>query len=173
MRKRNIALWALTSVAVALVLSGCGSGSDNDLAVDNNAQSCSVVSSSGSAVVVGSGVAGDPASPEAASGGEIGLVQDGDRIEIDIGARSMHLAVSGDELARRRAEMDKRGIRYSFSNEAEDDRVLGERSQIRQVLLNLGLNAMDAMPQGHFPRARRSATGSGRPRAASSQRRVT
>ena len=61
MRKRNIALWALTPVAVALVLSGCGSGSDNDLAVDNNAQSCSVVSSSGSAVVVGSGVAGDPA----------------------------------------------------------------------------------------------------------------
>ncbi len=41
MRKRNIALWALTPVAVALVLSGCGSGSDNDLAVDNNAQSCS------------------------------------------------------------------------------------------------------------------------------------
>jgi len=48
-------------------------------------------------------------SPEAASGGEIGLVQDGDRIEIDISARSIHLAVSGDELALRRAEMDKRG----------------------------------------------------------------
>jgi dihydroxy-acid dehydratase len=48
-------------------------------------------------------------SPEAASGGEIGLVQDGDRIDIDIPARSIHLAVSGDELARRRAEMDKRG----------------------------------------------------------------
>ncbi len=72
MRKRNIALWALTPVAVALVLSGCGSGSDNDLAVDNNAQSCSVVSSSGSAVVVGSGVAGDPAAPEAASGYRLG-----------------------------------------------------------------------------------------------------
>ncbi|MDE2362728.1 MAG: dihydroxy-acid dehydratase [Hyphomicrobiales bacterium] len=48
-------------------------------------------------------------SPEAASGGAIGLVQDGDRIEFDIPARSIHLAVSGDELARRRAEMDKRG----------------------------------------------------------------
>ena len=72
MRKRNIALWALTPVAVALVLSGCGSGSDNDLAVDNNAQNYSEVSSSGSAVVVGSGVAGDPAAPEAASGYRLG-----------------------------------------------------------------------------------------------------
>ena len=72
MSKRNIRLWALTPVALALVLSGCGSGSDNDLAVDNNAQSCSVVSSSGSAVVVGSGVAGDPAAPEAASGYRLG-----------------------------------------------------------------------------------------------------
>ena len=36
-------------------------------------------------------------------------MQDGDKIEIDIATRSLHLAVSGDELARRRAEMDKRG----------------------------------------------------------------
>ncbi|MCC5973577.1 MAG: dihydroxy-acid dehydratase [Rubellimicrobium sp.] len=42
-------------------------------------------------------------SPEAASGGLIGLVQDGDRIEIDIPARSIRLAVPEEELDRRRA----------------------------------------------------------------------
>ena len=42
-------------------------------------------------------------SPEAAEGGTIGLVEAGDRIEIDIPARSIHLAVSEEELARRRA----------------------------------------------------------------------
>ena len=41
-------------------------------------------------------------SPEAAEGGLIGLVEDGDRIEIDIPARSIHLAVDQAELGRRR-----------------------------------------------------------------------
>ncbi len=41
-------------------------------------------------------------SPEAASGGTIGLVEPGDMIEIDIPARRLHLDVSDDELARRR-----------------------------------------------------------------------
>jgi dihydroxy-acid dehydratase len=45
-------------------------------------------------------------SPEAAEGGEIGLVEDGDRIEIDIPNRSITLLVSDEELARRRAAMD-------------------------------------------------------------------
>ncbi|VVD98290.1 dihydroxy-acid dehydratase [Pandoraea cepalis] len=49
------------------------------------------------------------ASPEAAEGGIIGLVEDGDVIEIDITQRKMHLAVSDDELARRRAAMQARG----------------------------------------------------------------
>jgi dihydroxy-acid dehydratase len=48
-------------------------------------------------------------SPEAAEGGAIGLVEEGDRIEIDIPARSIHLAVAEDELARRRAAMEQRG----------------------------------------------------------------
>ena len=61
------------SLAIATMLAGCGgSSSDPDLAVDTNADSCSVLSSSGSAVVVGSGVAGDPSAPEASSGYRLG-----------------------------------------------------------------------------------------------------
>ena len=48
-------------------------------------------------------------SPEAASGGLIALVQEGDQIEIDIPSRSIRLAVDDAELAARRAEQDKIG----------------------------------------------------------------
>jgi len=48
-------------------------------------------------------------SPEAAEGGTIGLVQNGDRIEIDIPNRTIHLAVSDEELAQRRAAQDVKG----------------------------------------------------------------
>ncbi|MBR0674438.1 dihydroxy-acid dehydratase [Neoroseomonas soli] len=48
-------------------------------------------------------------SPEAAEGGLVGLVEDGDRIEIDIPARSIRLAVPEDELTRRRAAMEAKG----------------------------------------------------------------
>jgi dihydroxy-acid dehydratase len=43
-------------------------------------------------------------SPEAASGGPIGLARDGDIIRIDIAARGVELAVSGEELASRARE---------------------------------------------------------------------
>ena len=46
-------------------------------------------------------------SPEAAAGGLIGLVQDGDRIEIDIPARRIHLAVGEADLGRRRAQVEQ------------------------------------------------------------------
>jgi dihydroxy-acid dehydratase len=48
-------------------------------------------------------------SPEAAEGGTIGLVETGDIIEIDIPARSLHLAVSDATLAARRAAMEAKG----------------------------------------------------------------
>jgi len=56
-----------------------------------------------------SGLSIGHASPEAAEGGAIGLVENGDTIEIDIPSRTVHLAVSDAELAKRRAEMDARG----------------------------------------------------------------
>ncbi|BDS32668.1 dihydroxy-acid dehydratase (plasmid) [Aeromonas caviae] len=48
-------------------------------------------------------------SPEAASGGTIGLVEDGDIINIDIPARSMVLEVADSVLAARRAAVSARG----------------------------------------------------------------
>ncbi|MDF2902061.1 MAG: dihydroxy-acid dehydratase, partial [Phenylobacterium sp.] len=48
-------------------------------------------------------------SPEAAEGGMIGLIEDGDRIEIDIPNRSIELKVSEPELASRRETMAARG----------------------------------------------------------------
>ena len=48
-------------------------------------------------------------SPEAAAGGAIGLVQDGDIIEINIPQRSINLKVTVEELAARRAKEEARG----------------------------------------------------------------
>lgn len=48
-------------------------------------------------------------SPEAAEGGAIGLVEDGDRIEIDIPNRSIHLAVEDSVMAERRAAQEAKG----------------------------------------------------------------
>lgn len=43
--------------------------------------------------------------PEAALGGPLGLVQNGDRIRLDVAARRLDLLVGENELARRRAAM--------------------------------------------------------------------
>jgi dihydroxy-acid dehydratase len=48
-------------------------------------------------------------SPEAAEGGNIGLINDGDTIVIDIPNRSVRIAVSDEELARRHAAQAARG----------------------------------------------------------------
>jgi dihydroxy-acid dehydratase len=50
-------------------------------------------------------------SPEAASGGAIGLVEEGDRIAIDIPARSIKLEVADETLAARQAAMEAKGER--------------------------------------------------------------
>lgn len=56
-----------------------------------------------------SGLSIGHASPEAAAGGAIGLVEEGDTIEIDIPNRRIHLAVENSVLARRRTAMEALG----------------------------------------------------------------
>ncbi|WP_313301744.1 gamma-glutamyltransferase family protein [Diaphorobacter sp.] len=68
--------WPLAPITVAILLASCGGSSHHDdpeLIVDSNPNSCTVTGSGGGSVVVGSGVAGDPAAPEAASGYRLGL----------------------------------------------------------------------------------------------------
>ena len=68
---RTRPLWFLAPIAAAAFLAGCGG--DSDLIVDNDPSSCTIKSSNGGSVVVGSGVSGDPAAPEKASGYRLGL----------------------------------------------------------------------------------------------------
>ncbi len=51
-------------------------------------------------------------SPEAAIGGPLALVQTGDRITVDVPTRRIHLEVSDEELARRRAAWQPPPARY-------------------------------------------------------------
>ena len=53
-------------------------------------------------------------SPEAASGGEIALVRDGDTIDIDIERRSIDVRLSEEELSSRREEEKARG-KWAFT----------------------------------------------------------
>ncbi len=56
-----------------------------------------------------SGLSIGHASPEAAEGGAIGLVEEGDTIEIDIPNRTISLSITGDEMTARREAMDAKG----------------------------------------------------------------
>ncbi len=56
-----------------------------------------------------SGLSIGHASPEAAAGGAIGLVQQGDMIKINIPERSINVDLSDEELAARRAAQDEKG----------------------------------------------------------------
>ena len=56
-----------------------------------------------------SGLSIGHASPEAAAGGAIGLIEQGDTIKIDIPNRSINVDISPEELERRRQAMDAKG----------------------------------------------------------------
>ncbi|MEM8705046.1 MAG: dihydroxy-acid dehydratase [Actinomycetota bacterium] len=56
-----------------------------------------------------SGLSIGHASPEAAEGGAIGLIEDGDIVDIDIPNRTINIRVSDDVIAERRAAMEAKG----------------------------------------------------------------
>ncbi len=70
-----------------------------------------------------SGLSIGHASPEAAGGGAIGLVEAGDIIEIDIPSRSINVAISDEALAARRVAMEARGARAWQPAEARPRKV--------------------------------------------------
>ena len=63
--------------------------------------------------------------PEAAQGGPIALVQDGDRIRLDVVARTLELLVDGDELAKRTAGWIAPPARYRTGVLAKYARLVG------------------------------------------------
>ena len=71
-------------------------------------------------------------SPEAAEGGNIALVENGDLIEIDIPNRRIAVALSEDELDRRRRRMEARGERAWMP--ASRDRVVSPALQAYAAL---------------------------------------
>jgi len=68
-------------------------------------------------------------SPEAAEGGAIGLIEEGDLIEIDIPGRRIHLAIADSELARRRTAMDAKAAASAWQPRAERQRVVSQALQ--------------------------------------------
>ncbi len=72
-------------------------------------------------------------SPEAAEGGNIGLVQEGDPINIDIPNRLIEVAISDDELATRRQAMDAKGA-AGWKPTAARDRVVSQALQAYAAL---------------------------------------
>ena len=68
-------------------------------------------------------------SPEAVDGGPIGLVREGDRIVIDVPARTLDLLVDGAEMARRQAEFAPLPPRYERGVLAKYARLVGSASK--------------------------------------------
>src|SRR5699024_1037646 len=80
-----------------------------------------------------SGLSIGHASPEAAEGGNIALVEEGDTINIDIPNRSIELVVSDETLQARREKMEKRG------------RLAWQPTEIRQRRVSAALQAYAAL----------------------------
>jgi dihydroxy-acid dehydratase len=67
--------------------------------------------------------------PEAASGGPIAIVQDGDTIEFDVPARKLDLLVSSEEVQRRLAEWRPPAPNYTTGVMAKYARLVSSAAQ--------------------------------------------
>jgi dihydroxy-acid dehydratase len=67
--------------------------------------------------------------PEATDGGPIALVEEGDRIRLDLGARTLDLLVSSDELDRRRAGWKPLEPRYTTGVLGKYAKLVGSAAQ--------------------------------------------
>jgi dihydroxy-acid dehydratase len=86
-------------------------------------------------------------SPEAASGGAIGLVRDGDTIEIDIPARSIRANISGEEIDRRRTEEHNKGAQ-AFKPAARDREVSAALRAYALMASSADKGAVRVVPSG-------------------------
>jgi dihydroxy-acid dehydratase len=67
--------------------------------------------------------------PEATDGGPIALVHDGDRIRLDLAARTLDLLVGDDELARRRQDWQPLPPRYTTGVLGKYAKLVGSAAQ--------------------------------------------
>ncbi len=84
-------------------------------------------------------------SPEAAGGGEIALVRNGDRIAISIPGRKLELLVSAEELERRRAEEKARG-KAAFTPVARDREISRALKSYAMFAQSADLGAIRLLP---------------------------
>ena len=85
-------------------------------------------------------------SPEAASGGAIGLVRNGDTINIDIPARTINVALSDDELAQRRKEEEAKG-KQAFKPVGRDRQVSTALKAYAMLAASADKGAVRTLPE--------------------------
>jgi dihydroxy-acid dehydratase len=100
-------------LAVTAAVAGAGLGSDVALITDGRFSGAT------------KGYSVGHIAPEAFVGGPIALVRDGDRIDIDVEARSIQLAVDDETLAQRRAEWIQPEPRYKTGALAKYAKLVG------------------------------------------------
>ncbi|MBD3392698.1 MAG: dihydroxy-acid dehydratase [Chitinivibrionales bacterium] len=86
-------------------------------------------------------------SPEAAAGGNVGLVRDGDTVEIDIPGRSIRVALSDEELRKRREQETAKGA--DAFKPVGRDRTVSEALRAYSIMASSAdLGAVRRLPEG-------------------------